>query len=50
MSPFFVLYHLMLCGNFYGSEIRHGIFWGLLEALGIFWGVKFCPHSIIPVT
>ena len=45
--------------HFYGSEIRHGIFWGLnfgpetsfgfglFEALGIFLGVDFCPHSII---
>ena len=47
-------------GNFYGSEIRHGIFGGikfgpvifggLFEALGIFLGFDFCPHSIIPVT
>ena len=50
MFPFFVLYHLMLSGNFYNSEIRHGIFWVLFEALGIFLGFKFCPHSIIPVT
>ena len=57
----FVLYHFMLPGNFYyGSEIRHGIFWGinfgpaifwvLFEAQGIFLGFDFCPHSIIPVT
>ena len=27
---FFVLYHFILSGNFYcGSEIRHGIFWGI---------------------
>ena len=26
---FFVLYHSMLSGNFYGAEIRHRIFWGL---------------------
>ena len=48
-------------GNFYGSEIQHGIFWGFqfwsrdfwggfLEALGIFGGFNFCPHSIIPVS
>ena len=29
MFLFFVLYHLMLSGNFCGSEIRHGIFWEL---------------------
>ena len=29
MFLFFVLYHLMLSGNFFGSEIGHGIFWGL---------------------
>ena len=29
MFLFFVLYHLMLSGNFCGSEIRHGTFWGL---------------------
>ena len=36
MSLFFVLYHLMLSGNFCGSEIQHGIFWGLNFGLGIF--------------
>ena len=47
--------------NFYGSEIRHGIFGGLNFGAGIFWrfclnptgfflGFDFCPHSIIPVT
>ena len=61
MFLFFVLYHFTLPGNFYyGSEIRHGIFWGinfgaaifwvLFEAQGIFLGFDFCPHSIIPVT
>ena len=29
MFLLFVLYHLMLSGNFFGSEIGHGIFWGL---------------------
>ena len=38
MFLFFLLHHLMLSGNFYGSEIRHGIFLVLLQALGIFWG------------
>ena len=31
---FFVLYHLTLSGNFYGSEIRHGILGVLMEARG----------------
>ena len=48
--PFFVLYHLMLCGNFYGQEIHQGIFWGLNFGPEIFLGFDFCPHSIIPVT
>ena len=51
----FVLYHFILSGNFYyGSEIRHWIFWGInfgrgivgffFEAQGIFWGVLiFAP-------
>ena len=48
---FFVLYHLMLPGNFYyGSEIRHGIFWGINFRPVIFLGFDFCPHSIINVT
>ena len=61
MFLIFVIYHLMLSGNFYGSEIRHGsffgikfwsrvIFWVLLKALRIFLGFDFCPYSIIPVT
>ena len=36
----------MLSGNFYGSEIRHCIFWGLNFGPGIFWGFDFCPHRI----
>ena len=28
----------MLSGNFYGLEIRHGIFWGLNFGPGIFLG------------
>jgi hypothetical protein len=60
MFLFFVLYHLVLSGNFYSLEIRHGIFWGLnfgpgifgvlFEAPGIFLGFDFCPHSITPDT
>ena len=60
MFLFFVLYHFMLSGNFFGSEIRHGILWGLNFGPGIFFGVlfeaqeiflsvDFCPHSNIPV-
>ena len=45
-----VLYHLMLSRNFRDSEIRHGIFGGLLFGPGIFWGFDFCLHSIIPFT
>ena len=52
---FFVLYHFMLPGNFYcGSEIRHGIFWGInfgpviflffcLKPKGFFWVLIFAP-------
>ena len=33
MFLFFVLYHLMFSGNFYGSEIRHGIcFWHITHS------------------
>ena len=47
---FFVLYHSMLPGNFHhGSEIRHGIFWGInfgpviffFEAQAFFLGFDF---------
>ena len=52
---FFVLYHFMLARNFhYGSEIRHGIFWGInfgpviflffcLKPKGFFWVLIFAP-------
>ena len=40
----------LLSGNFYGSEIRHGIFSGLNFGPVFFGGFDFCPHSIIPVT
>ena len=42
---FFVLYHLMLSGNFQGSEIRHGIFWGLIFGPGIFLGFVGSPKD-----
>ena len=49
MFLFFVLYRFTLTGNYcYGSEIRHGIFWGINFSPGIFLGFDFCPHSIIP--
>ena len=35
---FFVLYQLMLSGNFYGWEIRHGILGGLKFGPGMFLG------------
>ena len=38
MFRFFVLYQLMLSGNFYGLEIRHGILGGLMFGPGIFLG------------
>ena len=48
MFLFFMLYHLMLSRNFYGSEFRHKIFWGLnfgpgtflvlFEAQGLYFG------------
>ena len=47
--PCFVLYHTMLSGNFYGLEIRHGIFLALKFGPRIFLGFDFCPYSIIPV-
>ena len=50
MLLFFVLYHIMLSGNFYGSEIRHGMFLVLKFGPRIFLGFDFCPYSIIPVT
>ena len=47
MFLFFMLYHLMLSGNFYGSEIwpavGMGFFWVLLEGQGIFLGLIFAP-------
>ena len=36
----FLLYQLMLSGNFWGSEMLHGIFWGLISDPGIF--LRFC--------
>ena len=42
--------HVSSSGNFYGSEIRRGIFGGFNFGPGIFLGFDFCNHSIIPVT
>ena len=41
----FVQYHLMLYGNFDGSEIRHGIFLLLNFGPGILWGVVGSPRD-----
>ena len=38
MFLFFMLYHLMISGNFYGLEIRHGSFLVLNFVGGIFLG------------
>ena len=42
----FVLYHLTPSGNSKGSEIRHGIFCGLIFGAEILLGFNFCPHPI----
>ena len=46
MFLIFVLLHLMLSGNFYGTEIQHGIFGGLNFGPGIFWGFCLKPKGI----
>ena len=33
-------------GNFLGSEIRHGIFWGLIFGPGIFLGFVGSPRDL----
>ena len=61
MFLIFVLFYFLLPGNFYyGSEICHGIFWGINFGPAIFWGFVwsprnflgfwFLPHLIIAVT
>ena len=51
MFLFFVLCHLTLSRNFYGSGIRHGIFGGFDGSPRDFsFLFDFVPHSIIPVT
>ena len=47
MFLFFVLYHLMLSGNFYGSEIRHGISLVLIFVSGIFLGFVGSPGDVL---
>ena len=56
---FFVLYYLILSGNFnglesdiwfFGDKFWSGDFLDMFEALGIFGGFYFGPHLIIPVT
>ena len=34
-------------GNFYGSEIRHGIFLGLNFGPGTFWGSVCSPRDVV---
>ena len=46
MFLLFVLYHFMLLGNFYyGSEIRHGFFWGINFGPVIFLGFVWSPRD-----
>ena len=45
MFLFFMLYHLMISGNFYGLQIRHGIFLVLNFVRGIFWGFVGSPRD-----
>ena len=45
MFLFFVLYHLMLSGNFYGSEMRHGISLVLIFVSGICLGFVGNPRE-----
>ena len=51
MFLFFVLYLLTISGNFYCSEIQHGIFWGgnyfgSLSDSGIFLGFVRSPMNV----
>lgn len=51
MFLFFVLYLLTISGNFYGSEIQHGIFlggnyFGSLSDSGIFLGFVRSPMNV----
>ena len=38
--------YLILSGNFLGSEIRHGIFWGLIFGPGMFLGFVGSPRDL----
>ena len=49
MFLFFVLYHLMLSGNFYGSEIRNWDFWGVKSGRGDIWGFCLKPKGFFGV-
>ena len=49
MFLFFVLYHLMLSGNFYGSEIRNRIFRGLNVGPGSLLGFCLKPKGFFGV-
>ena len=45
MFLFFMSYHLMISVNFYGLEIRHGIFLVLNFVGGFFWGIVGSPRD-----
>lgn len=45
MFLFFILYHLMISGNFYALEIRYGIFLVLTFVGGIFLGFFGSPRD-----
>ena len=47
MFVFFVLYHFMLSGNFYGLEIQLGIFLVLNLGSGIFLGFVGSPRDFL---
>ena len=47
MFVFFVLYHFMLSGNFYGLEIQLGIFLVLNFGSGIFLGFVGSPRDFL---
>ena len=42
---FYFSFYIMISGNFYGLEIRHGIFLVLNFVGGIFWGFVGSPRD-----